>query len=64
MRTLKSPSEKLIYLYLFFSQPQSFMSIRRGLRLSSKTVAKSLKKLRELGYVKQDLNFLYWLTEV
>jgi len=40
VRSLSRPSEKLIYFFLVKSEPQSFTTIRRSLRLSSRTVVR------------------------
>ena len=63
LRGLGAPSEKLVYLYIFHTQPQSFTTIRRSLALGVKTVDRALKKLKEGGYIVQDNEFLYWLRE-
>lgn len=63
LRRLDTPAEKLIYLFLLVAQPQTFNSTRRLLKLSRDTVDRALKKLRTLGFVIQDENFLYWITE-
>ena len=63
IRRLGAPSEKLVYLYIFHTQPQSFTTIRRSLALGVKTVDRALKKLKEGGYIVQDNEFLYWLRE-
>jgi len=57
------PSEKLVYLYLLLTQPQSFTTIRRGLFLGVKTVDRALRRLRGRGYIVQDKKFLYWIKE-
>ena len=56
-------SEKLVYLYLVLSQPQTFTSIRRALSISRDTVDRTLKKLLEAGFVFLDDYYLYWLVE-
>lgn len=60
---MRTPSEKLVYLYLVLSQPQSFTSIRRALSLSRKTVDVALKRLVTAGFVVQDERYLYWIVE-
>jgi hypothetical protein len=45
MRTLSSPSEKLVYLYLALFQPQTLRTLRRGLGLHENTVLHALRKL-------------------
>jgi len=63
LRSLDSPAEKLVYLFLLLAQPQTFASIRRLLGLGNKTVARCLKKLVDLRLVVLDENFIYWTTE-
>jgi DNA-binding MarR family transcriptional regulator len=63
LRGLGAPSEKLIYLYLLLAEPQSFTTIRRGLALGGRTVDIALRRLRERGYVTQDIRFLYWIKD-
>ena len=60
---LNSPSEKLIYLYLLVSQPQSFTTLRRGLGISRDTLGKTLGRLSGIGLVTCDIRFLYWIPE-
>ena len=59
IRGMRTPSEKLIYLYLVLAEPQSFTDIRRGLALGGRTVDRALRRLRERGYVVQDRRYLY-----
>jgi len=63
LRSLDSPAEKLVYLFLLLAQPQTFTSIRRLLGLGNKTVARCLKKLVDLRLIVLDENFLYWTAE-
>jgi len=63
IRAMGAPSEKLVYLYLVFSQPQTFTSIRRTLSISRDTVDRTLKKLLEARFVFLDDRYLYWLLE-
>jgi hypothetical protein len=63
IRVLGAPSEKLVYLYLVLAEPQSFTTVRRGLSLGGRTVDRALRRLRERGYVTQDVRFLYWIEE-
>jgi len=63
LRGLGAPSEKLVYLYLVLAEPQSFTTVRRGLSLGGRTVDRVLRRLRERGYVTQDVRFLYWIEE-
>ncbi|MBW1932319.1 MAG: helix-turn-helix transcriptional regulator [Deltaproteobacteria bacterium] len=61
---LGPPSEKLVYIYLASTEPQSFTTIRRGLDLSGKTVDKALRNLKDRGLVSLDGRFLYWIREM
>jgi len=61
---LGPPSEKLVYVYLESTEPQSFTTIRRGLDLSSRTVDRALRNLRDRGLVSLDDRFLYWIREM
>jgi len=63
LRSLDSPAEKLVYLFLLLAQPQTFTSIRRLLGLGNKTVERCLKKLVDLRLVILDENFIYWTVE-
>ena len=60
LRSLKAPSEKLVYIYLVETQPQTFITIRRSLGLGRMTVNRALKDLMNKGYVVQDSKYLYW----
>jgi len=62
--TIRAPSEKLIYLHLVKTQPQTFVAIRRALGLGRMTVDRALKNLLVRGYVSQDDRYLYWVSEV
>jgi biotin operon repressor len=62
LRSLPRPSEKLVYLFLVLSQPQSFTTIRRSLSLSSSTVDRAVKRLLERGYLVLDETCLYWVN--
>ena len=63
LRELKQPSEKLIYHYLIYNQPKTFIGIMRALKLSRYVVYMRLKILKAKGYVFQDNSFRYWLTD-
>ena len=62
--TIRAPSEKLIYLHLVKTQPQTFVSIRRSLGIGRMTVDRALKDLLGRRYVSQDDRYLYWVVEV
>jgi len=62
--TIRAPSEKLIYLHLVKTQPQTFVAIRQALGLGRMTVDRALKNLLVRGYVSQDDRYLYWVSEV
>jgi DNA-binding MarR family transcriptional regulator len=62
MRSFKRPSEKLIYLFLLKSEPQSFITIYQALSLSTRTVDRALKQLLARGYVVLDDSYLYWVA--
>lgn len=56
---LDSSSEKLVYLFLCMTQPQTFTGIRRTLRMDKATLSRTLKRLQEKGLVTVK-DFLYW----
>ena len=60
---IRAPSEKLIYLHLVKTQPQTFVAIRRALGLGRMTVDRALKDLMNKGYIVQDTRYLYWIDE-
>jgi DNA-binding transcriptional ArsR family regulator len=62
VRVMSAPSEKLVYLYLIQSQPQSFTTIRRALSLNKVTVDQALRRLLERGHVELDERYLYWVV--
>jgi len=62
--TIRAPSEKLIYLHLVKTQPQTFVAIRQALGLGRMTVDRALKNLLVRGYVSQDDRYLYWVSKV
>ena len=45
IRSMAAPSEKLVYLYLMHSEPQSFTTIRRAMALNKATVDQALRRL-------------------
>jgi len=63
LKRLKTPSEKLIYLYLYYNQPQTFTGMRKTLDISKKTLAKALKKLLDESLITIDKEYLYWTVE-
>ena len=63
LRSQEATSEKLVYLHLLRSQPQTFSGILRSLDLSSYTVDQALRRLRVRGHVVQDQSYLYWVSE-
>lgn len=60
MRQLRTLAEKLVYLYVWLTQPQTFSGIKRGLGISRDSAAKALKKLQREGLIAQDSHLLYW----
>jgi len=64
IRSMRAPSEKLVYLYLVLTEPQTFTGVRRGLDIGVKTVDRALRRLRERGYVIQDRKYLYWVERL
>ena len=63
IRAQGAPSEKLVYLFLVLSQPQSFTNVRGALALSRKTVNVALKRLVARRHVEVDEGYLYWVVE-
>ena len=63
IRAMRAPAEKLVYLYLMNTQPQTFTSIRRALSISRDTVDRTLRRLLEARFVFIDDRYLYWLVE-
>ena len=63
LKTQKTASEKLVYLHILHSQPQTFTSIQRSLDLSSYTVHHALSRLRAHSHVFKDSSRLYWVSE-
>ena len=62
IRALKSPSAKLIYIFTWHHQPQSFTSIRRTLGLGKSTVFRGLRENIGAGLIVRDTQYLYWIT--
>jgi len=54
-------SVKTVYLFLVLAAPLGFRGIRRCLGVSSSTLDVALKRLLALGFVEQDLGYLYWV---
>jgi len=59
---MAAPSEKLVYLYLLVSQPQSFTTIRRAMALNRETVDRALRRLLDHGHVELDDRYMYWVA--
>jgi len=64
IQNISAPSEKLVYLHLVETEPQSFVSVRRALGLGRMTVDRALKGLMNKRYVVQDARYLYWIEDV
>ena len=62
VRRIKSPTGKLVYLFMKDHQPQSVSSIRRTLGVGRNSVPRALEELVTLGYLVRDEEFLYWVT--
>jgi len=62
LRHLSRASEKLVYLFLVNSEPQSFTTMQRSLSLSSSTIDVAVRSLLDLGYVTLDETRLYWVS--
>jgi len=62
--TISAPSEKLVYLHLVETEPQTFVSVRRALGLGRMTIDRALKGLMEKRYVIQDERYLYWIEDL
>ena len=62
IRRIKSPTGKLVYLFLKDHQPQSVASIRRTLGVGRNSVPRALEELVGLGYLVRDEEFLYWVV--
>jgi len=59
LRLLRNSTEKLVYLYVWLMQPQTFASIRRALNLSKATLARALKRLETDGLIAREGLILY-----
>ncbi len=62
VRTLSSPSEKLVYLYLAMFQPQTLKSTRKILGIHENTALNSFNKLITGGHAVRD-EHVYWLKK-
>jgi len=51
MLALSNATDKLVYMYIWLTQPQTFANIRRNLNLSKTTLARSLRRLEERGLI-------------
>jgi predicted transcriptional regulator len=59
MWALSNSTDKLVYMYIWLTQPQTFASIRRSLNLSKATLARSLRRLEEKGLIAREGLILY-----
>ncbi len=62
MRQLKTLAEKLVYLYILLTQPQTFSGVKKGLGICKASAAKALQKLERQGFIARDNYLLYWTT--
>jgi DNA-binding MarR family transcriptional regulator len=62
IRSMSAYSEKLVYLFLLVSQPQSFITIRRAMDMSRSSLDRALRRLMENGYVELDETYMYWVA--
>jgi DNA-binding transcriptional ArsR family regulator len=60
LKSLSTPAQKLVYLYIVLFQPQTFTSIMRMLRLNERTVMKALSSLEGGGHICKDEAF-WWV---
>jgi CRP-like cAMP-binding protein len=63
MRELSGPTEKLVYLYIWLMQPQTFAGIRRSLNLCKASLARVLRRLEERGLIVREGFFLYTIDK-
>jgi DNA-binding MarR family transcriptional regulator len=61
LRGLKTPADKLIYLFLALFQPQTFMTIKRALGLHPNTMNRALNRLEEGDHIMQDDEYFWWV---
>jgi len=59
MLALSNSTDKLVYIYIWLMQPQTFASVRRSLNLSKATLARSLRRLEEKGLIAREGLILY-----
>jgi len=59
LQALNNPTDKLVYVYIWLMQPQTFANIRRSLNLSKATLARSLRRLEEKGLITRKGPILY-----
>jgi len=62
LRRLSRASEKLVYLFLVNSEPQSFSTLQRSLSLSPSTIDGAVRSLLARGYIVLDETRLYWVS--
>ena len=62
VRLLKTPSMKLIYIFVLQSQPVSFTEIKKAVKLHQKTVDRCLRALLNLHFIELDRDLLYYVT--
>jgi predicted transcriptional regulator len=59
MSALNNSTDKLVYMYVWLTQPQTFASVRRSLNLSKATLARSLRRLEQKGLIVREGPILY-----
>ena len=59
MSALNNSTDKLVYMYVWLTQPQTFASVRRSLNLSKATLARSLRRLEQKGLIVREGLILY-----
>ena len=58
-QALTNSTDKLVFMHVWLTQPQTFASIRRSLNLSKATLARSLRRLEEKGLIAREGLILY-----
>jgi len=58
-QALTNSTDKLVFMHVWLTQPQTFASIRRSLNLSKATLSRSLKRLEEKGLILREGHFIY-----